>query len=175
MPASKDLFTPDKGDRFSRSTSGLAYSDREIQEMLEWIEECDQSLLEVFSVLTGCLQTATNCMAPVRPEGRSRGLSDPMTAIHLHERKMQNVKNALEKLSRLGNFPKVQFYERHFIPSGGMPSGLAPRDFDESRNDERVYDEARAAAIAKSIAGKNKAENDRDKKKAKPNANKTQE
>jgi hypothetical protein len=151
MPASDDLFSPGKGDSFVRSYSGLAHSDREIQEMREWIDACDRNLPGVFSWLADCLSAASDCMAPVQPEPPTNQGPCPENAIRKHAIKIERLKSAVEKLSKAAAFPSPPFYDRHFIPIGGMPSGLNPRDFDGTRNDEKVYDKARTAAINKAV------------------------
>ena len=155
MPASHDLFAPAEGDTFSRSRSGLAHSDREIEQMREWIEAGDNSLLQVVAALGECLKAAAAAMRPVTPMARP-GVRGPFPEEGLmrHEDALSAVARAAEHVVKAAQFNKLPFYERHFIPSGGMPEGLRPKEFDVHRNDEAVYDERRAQAIE--AAGKRK-------------------
>lgn len=158
MPASDDLFNPEVGDKFVRSRSGLAYSDREIQEIRDWIKECDAIMPSVFSQLAECLSAASDCMTTVTPislDRREKGIESALMACN---RRLTKLTEGLARLAKAAQFPSQPFYSRHFIPSGGMPAGLDPRDFDENRNDEGVYDAAQAAAIANSEATKRAAE-----------------
>jgi hypothetical protein len=157
MPASDDLFAPGKGDSFARSLSGLAFSDREIQEMRKWIEDGDRALPHLVAALAESMIAASACMEPVRPSNVSWRRTSPSDALSAHDQKLDTLRSSLARLSTVASFPKVPFYERHFIPGGGMPSGLTPRDFDGTRNDENIYDEARAKAIKKALAAKNRA------------------
>lgn len=158
MPATDDLFNPPEGDKFLRSFCGLAHSDREIQEMRAWIEQCDAILPSVFSKLAECLAVASECLAPVTPHSDNWKEQGFENALRKRETRLTQLSEGLEKLAKATQFPKRPFFSRHSIPSGGVLAGLNPHDFDETRNDEGVYDAARAATIAKSLAAKKAAE-----------------
>lgn len=148
MPAAHDLFAPAKGDTLSRSRSGLAHSDREIEQMRAWIEASDERLLQVVAALGDCLKAAAAAMNPVRPSALAgMGGPYPEEGLMRHSDSLAAVARAAERVARAAEFSKAPFFDRHFIPSGGMPEGLRPREFDEHRNDEEVYDKRRAEAI----------------------------
>jgi hypothetical protein len=148
MPAADHLFAPANGDTLARSRSGLAHSDREIEQMRAWIQAGDERLLEVVAALGDCLKAAAAAMKPVRPSGHpGMGGPFPEDALMRHADSLAEVTEAAERVVRAANFVKAPFFGRHFIPSGGMPDGLRPQEFDKHRNDEAVYDKARKEAI----------------------------
>lgn len=153
MPAADDLFAPRKGDTFARSRSGLAFSDSELAQMRAWIADGDQRLGAIVRSLGDCLVVAADAMAPVRP-GLMPGEPYADEGLRRQQDAWLKLQRLMANAARMAEFPKAPFFARHSAPSGGNPDGLHPREFDDHRNDEEVFDKARELAIENAAAAK---------------------
>lgn len=128
-----------EGEDLQRGSSGLAYSDREIALLKAWFDDCEEKARGLIVSLAECMTTATQALQPI---GHS---IDKATSEY--EKRIRNLQNAISRVAKLEPFKKAPFFDRHFIPYGGMPDGIRTRDFDEHRNDESIFDEQFAKAL----------------------------
>lgn len=139
MSIADSLFHRDDGDDLHRGPSGLAYSDREIALMKAWIEECEGKVRELIEALADSMKSASQALQPVHGSIEE--------AMQTYRKQIDEFQTFLLRITRLNSFQVRPIFERHDIPAGGMPDGISPKDFDQHRNKESVFDDKLERAL----------------------------